>query len=107
MFSLTNQISLKRFAPTIFIAFVVLYVCNSEVLSSISLHAGTYMYTSGWACGASHLHRQVYVHMGGDPYKTRGIPEKHNKLQVLLDPLRQRGFAARPRSGAERVGALD
>ncbi len=51
---------------------------------------------------------QVYVHMGGDCInKKRGIPEKHNKLQVLLDPLRQRGFAARPRSGAERVGALD
>ncbi len=84
-------------------------MCNSEVLSSISLHAGTYVYTSGtgWACGASHLHTQVYVHMGGDCSKKRGIPEKHNKLQFLLDPLRQRGFAARPRSGAERVGALD
>ncbi len=73
-----------------------MYTSNSEVLSSISLHAG-----------ASHLRMQVYVHMGGDCSQKRGIPEKHNKLQSLLDPLRQRGFATRPRSGAERVGALD
>ncbi len=45
--------------------------------------------------------------MGGDCSKKRGIPEKHNKLQGLLDPLRQRSFAVLMRSGAERVGTLD
>ncbi len=50
---------------------------------------------------------QVYVHMSGNCNKKRGIPEKNNRLHGLLDPLRQRGFAVRLRSGAERVGALD
>ncbi len=50
---------------------------------------------------------QVYVHMGGDCSKKRGISKIHNKLQGLLNPLHQHGFAVRPRSGAERVGGLD
>ncbi len=45
--------------------------------------------------------------MGGDSSKKRGIPEKHNMLQGLLDPLRQHGFTAQPHSGAEKVGTLD
>ncbi len=43
--------------------------------------------------------------MGGDCSKKRGIPEKHK--QGLLDLLCQRGFTTRPRTRAERVGALE
>ncbi len=31
--------------------------------------------------------------MGGEGSRKKGIPEEHNKLQGLLDPLRKRGFA--------------
>ncbi len=65
----------------------------------------TYLFTRGCihlggACGASHLRTQAYmhVHMGSNCGKKRGIPEKHNKLQGLLDP---------PRGGADRVGMID
>ncbi len=42
VFWLTNQISLKRFAPILVVAFMVVYACNSEMFSGSSLHAGVY-----------------------------------------------------------------
>ncbi len=62
MFWLTNQISLKGFAQILSIAFVVVYACNSEVLSSMCLHAGAYTYT--WVVlvvQATYAHRCMYT----------------------------------------------
>ncbi len=54
---------------------------------------------------ASYAHRcTTYTWVAIYCSKKKGIPEKHNQLQGLLDPLRQRCLAARPHSGRRGGG---